>query len=74
MAKDPRSDGQLSFDLETNSNASKLRSPSCIASLPPAKELHLKLVVCNSGVRSHLAPNSDEVTRLLLEQAKGLRW
>jgi hypothetical protein len=76
MPSDRLDDGQLSLDFEhtfdvqrVESEESPLAHKVCSGDVVP----RLYLVVRNSTSQA-LSPNSVEVTRLLAEQARGLRW
>lgn len=76
MPSDRLDDGQLSLDFEhafdvrpVQPEQSPLAHEVCSRAVVP----RLYLVVCN-GASQALSPNSVEVTRMLAEQARELRW
>lgn len=76
MPSDRHDDGQLSLDFEqpVEVKQDQTRKSSLVHEVCAKPVMtHLQLVVCNSGPR-RLLPNSVEVTRMLAEQARELRW
>ena len=76
MTSDRRDDGQLSLDFEQVVDMCTVQSkPSAPTRCHSSRgvEPTLRLVVSNSESRA-LSPNSVEVTRMLIEQARALSW
>jgi len=74
MSNNRHDDGQLTFNFEPNVNVDQRQH--LLASFGPGNAgdvPRLQLVINNSSTR-RLSPNSDEITQMLADQARALRW